>query len=441
MKFTKQEMRSNSLIKDYLTILVPKDNSTRKKLDKINWKEVVEITKKAYIHTYYKEESPNPRIMAGLFIYSCINDKKYRECEEDFSFNLICQYACGFKEMKYRTINHTSLIKFEQRLGEENIEKLKNLIEKKAIKNQPPKSKGNFVSDTTVTESNITFPTDMKVMEQARKFLVQTIKENQTEVKQEHRHQNRLAKKNYLDFSKNRKKRQEEGYLKEMKEKSLKFLKRNLTQAEKVIQSLNKKAKKENLNKKSQKTLEKINNKFKTAQTIYEQQKILLTEKRVPDRIVSLYRPEIRPIFRGKQKRATEFGPKVEFLLQGKALILGKISYKNFNDGHGVKETIIRITEKLKYKVKELIGDKGYQGISRWLKTRNIIDGIEKRGKREIPKKIPKSRFTRERSKIEGAIGTIKNTLGLKRLRAKGKFGEKVKIMKAAIGYNFRYAF
>lgn len=123
----------------------------------------------------------------------------------------------------------------------------------------------------------------------------------------------------------------------------------------------------------------------------------------------------------------------------GRALILNKTSYDNFYDGHGFKDVITEMKNK-NYQVKEVIGDKGNGGLSGFLKTNLITDGIEKRGKRKKAPPIPKKRFATARNKMEGAIGTIKNVFIKNRLRAKTDAGDFRKICKAAIGYNLTYA-
>lgn len=433
MKFDSNAMSGRQLFGITLDELIPKKHPIRIKLDKLDWDALESIAKEAYKTDWY-QSAPNPRIMIGLFVYSCLADKRYRELEEEFSFNNICQYACGFNTIEYRTLDHTTLIKFEQHLGFENICKIKDMIEKISVKKQPPRSKGNHSFDTTVTESDITFPTDTKLMEKVRLFCVKVITTYQKEVGQNHRHYGRVARTDYVDFCKKRKPNKK--VIKQIKKKQLQYLKRNLKQANEVILKL------EELTdtKQRKKLVKKLKSKLLVAWRIYEQQKDLYEGKKVKDRIVSFHRPEIRPIFRGKTKQSTEFGVKLGVSICGKALILGKIDYNNFYDGHGLKDTVREIKNK-GHPINEMIGDKGNGGCQRFLKAEGIKDGIERRGKQKVPKSIPKKRFVRARNRMEGAFGTIKNVFGLMRMRAKTEYGEQVKIMKAFVGYNMKYTF
>ena len=441
-KINPNSLTGNSLFGMPLDQMIPKDHPKRVILDKLPWDELVRIAKRAYKSDYWKDK-PNARVMIGLFVWSCITrDETYRDIEEDFSFNTLCAYACGFKEIELRKIHHTTLIKFEEHLGEENILEIKDIIEKMSVDNQPPNSKSRHSGDTTVIESELTYPTDTNLMETVRKFLVNDIiKEFQKEVNQEHRHYDRVARAAYLGFAKKRKAGKKE--IKKIKKKQLQFLKRNIRQAEEVIKALKEKIDKNKIQlkgKDNQKAFQKLKTKLEIAKKIYSQQLDLYHGEKVKDRIVSFHRPNIRPIFRGKAKKKTEFGVKICTTITGKALVLGKISYNNFYDGKGFEETIIGIKNK-GYPIKEVIGDKGNGGMCKFLKENKITDGIEKRGKRKKDPPIPKKRFVSARNRKEGSYGLLKNVFIKGGSRAKTDFGDLKKICKAFVGYNLTYAF
>jgi hypothetical protein len=454
-KINPQSLAGQSLFGIPLDRLIPKDHPKRIILDKLPWDELVKIAECAYISDYWKDK-PNARVMIGLFIWHCISgDKTYREIKDDFTLNNMCAYACGFKEVEFRNIDHTTLIKFEEHLGEENILKIKDIIESISVKKQAPNSKGRHSGDTTVFESNITFPTDTKIMESVRLFLINDIiKPYQNDVNQSHRTYSRVARAEYLGFAKKR--NANKSQIKKIKKKQLQFLKRNISQAEQVITELqkgldnNSNNKSKNLfgetiiiqlqGKTDKKAFKKLKQKLETAKLIYAQQLAHYKGEKIDNRMVNFHRPNVRPIFRGKAQKKTEFGVKTFFSIMGKALILTKTSYDNFYDGKGFKHAITNMQNK-KYSVKEAIGDKGNGGICAFLKDNNIIDGIEKRGKRIKPPPIPKKRFARARNRMEGAIGTVKNVFIKNGLRAKTDFGDLRKICKAAIGFNLTYAF
>ncbi len=451
-KINRQSLIGKSLFGSSLEELIPKNHPKKVILDKLPWDELTKISRRAYKSDSWKDK-PNARVMIGLFVWSCISeDRTYREIADDFSLNMLCAYACGFREVGFRTIDNSTLVKFEEHLGEDNILIIKDIIEKIAVNNQPPNSKGRYSGDTTVFESNVTFPTDTKLMESVRLFLVNDIiKPHQKEVNQKHRTYTIVARKEYLNFAKKRIMNKKQ--VSRIKKKQLQFLRRNIAQAEQVItgfetKNCNFKNSNKNLfgekiiklqSKADKKAFKKLKTKLKIAKQVYLQQIDLYQGKKIKDRIISFHRPNVRPIFRGKAQKKTEFGVKAFCSIMGKALILSKTSYANFYDGKGFKESINDMQNK-EYSVKEVVGDKGNGGMCKFLKENNITDGIEKRGKRKKDPPIPKKRFAKARNKMEGAFGIIKNVFIKNKLRAKTDDGDNRKIAKAAIGYNLRYA-
>jgi len=443
-KLNPSSLFSHTLFGQPLDKLIPKDHPKRIILDKLPWDELTKIAKRAYKSDRWKD-MPNARVMAGLFIWHCISgDKTYREIKDDFSFNKLCAYACGFRsDDVLREIDHTTLIKFEEHLGEENIMEIKDIIEQASVRKQPPNSQGRHSGDSTVFEANITYPTDTKLMESVRLFLVDGIIKPYSKLAgQKHRTYTRVARKEFLAFARNR--QAAKTGIKAIRKKQLQHLRRNIAQAKEVLSALNSKLDDGYIDlddKKGKKAFRRLKAKLETAELIYEQQRALYQgEKKIDNRIVSFHRPNIRPVFRGKARQKTEFGPKVMFSLMGKALILGKVSYDNFYDGKGYRETIETMRNK-GHPVKEAVGDKGNGGLRRFFRKLGIVDGIERRGKQTEPPPIPKKRFAAARSRMEGAIGTFKNVFIKGGLRAKTDFGDTKKICKAAIGYNLNYAF
>jgi len=440
-KINPSSLSNRSLFGTSLEDLIPEDHPKKIILDKLPWDELTEIARRAYKSDYWQDK-PNARVMIGLFVWHAISgDKTFREVADDFNLNVLCAYGCGFKEIERRAIDNSTLVKFEENLGQENILAIKDIIEKMAVNNQPPNSKSRHSGDTTVFESNITFPTDTKLMEAVRIFLVNDIiNPHQEDAGQRHRTYARVARAEYLGFAKKRNAAKKE--IQKIKKKQLRFLRRNIAQAEQVTAGLE-----ANMNngeimlpgKIDKKSFKKLKTKLETAKQIYSQQLDHCNGEKIENRIVSFHRPAVRPIFRGKAQKKTEFGVKAFLSTAGKALVLSKTSYNNFYDGKGYKDAIIGMKGK-KYSVKEAIGDKGNGGMCSFLKDNNIIDGIAKRGKRKKDPPIPKKRFAKARNRMEGAIGTIKNVFIKNGLRAKTDDGDLRKIAKAVIGFNLNYA-
>ncbi len=78
-------------------------------------------------------------------------------------------------------------------------------------------------------------------------------------------------------------------------------------------------------------------------------------------RIVSITQPYIRPIVRGKIKNPTEFGAKIEIGITDGFTRLEKLSWENFNESKGLKESLERYKERNGYYPEVVQVDKLYR--------------------------------------------------------------------------------
>ena len=84
--------------------------------------------------------------------------------------------------------------------------------------------------------------------------------------------------------------------------------------------------------------------------TVYRQQRDLFDKKEVKHRVVSIDRPYIRPIVRGKENKRTEFGAKVNSIVIDGISFIEHHSFEAFNEG-------VRLIQSIKYQ-QELTGVK-----------------------------------------------------------------------------------
>jgi hypothetical protein len=124
-------------------------------------------------------------------------------------------------------------------------------------------------------------------------------------------------KENFLSYQKTRKKTRRAE--KKLRKKLLKFLLK-LTQHLDQLQG--------------KKLSNKQNSKLRHIKKVYEQQhEKLYGTKIIKDRIVSLSKPYIRPIIRGKETKTVEFGAKVNILQVNGINFIEHFSYDAFNEG------------------------------------------------------------------------------------------------------------
>lgn len=445
MRAQDPKFSNNTLFWVKLEVFIDPNHKLVKLRNELPWDDLVDIWDRAYSNEDFWNEKIHPRIMVWILIYHAYYLKKsFRELKEDFRYNIVLQYFCGYEELQLMKIDHSTINKFESALWEENIKEILKIVEDIVIKKQPPRSKWTSVCDTTVIPSNIVFPTDINLLEKVRLFLHEFILENQKITWDEYRTYARTARENYIWYSKSR--RISKKDIKKVLKKHIQFVRRNLTQALELVLKIEQKLEKQKLifSKKETKRFEKLKKKIELAKEILTQQEELYKEWKLPKwtwRIVSFHRKNIRPIYRWKKNNKTEFWMKVDFLKIWKAIILWKNSYDNFHDWSALWESIDQFKERwIKDKVR--IWDKWYSGQSANMKEKWIIDWIEKRWTRTTPKQVSKKIFKRERALIEATIWIFKNVFFWNtKSRAKTDFGDKRNILLWFIGYNLRYAF
>jgi hypothetical protein len=137
----------------------------------------------------------------------------------------------------------------------------------------------------------------------------------------------RQARKDYLAVAKKR--RPTQKVKKKAIKKQLQYIKRNLGFISELIAGG---AKLSSLNKTQYKSLLVIAEVYRQQQWIWSNKK-----QSIPDRIVSISQPHIRPIVRGKAGTAVEFGAKLSASCVDGYIFIERISWDNFNESVDLK--------------------------------------------------------------------------------------------------------
>ena len=97
---------------------------------------------------------------------------------------------------------------------------------------------------------------------------------------------------------------------------------------------------------------------------VYEQQLYMYENKvhTVPDRIVSISQPYIRPIVRGKAKTPTEFGAKLDLSIDENGMArLEKLSFDAYNEGEVLVSAVESYRSRTGYYPKRVLADTIYR--------------------------------------------------------------------------------
>jgi hypothetical protein len=256
------------------------------------------------------------------------------------------------------------MVYFRKRLTPEILGEINELIIRKAKKEseekrhddrddsgkpQPPQNNGTMIVDATCAPSNIKYPQDTELLNEARENTEAMIDGmHEPGDGKRPRTYRKLAHKNYLKFARSKKRTGKQ--VRRSVRQQLGYLKRNLGVIDQML------SKGKVLSKKQQERLG-------TIRTLYEQQKTMYDNKvhSVKDRIVSLSQPYLRPIVRGKAKTPVEFGAKLDISVVDGFSRLEKQSFDSYNEATCLQEEIERYKNREGCYPKRVLADKIYR--------------------------------------------------------------------------------
>jgi hypothetical protein len=364
-----------------------------------------------------------------------------RETVEQIRENPYLQYFIG--QLTYSNelpFDPSLLVHFRQRIGanlinkvnERTIEKIRETTpsppEKKKDSNEKNESsnRGKLIVDATCAPADISYPTDIGLLNQARlqteKIVDILYKSLKVQIPKKPRTYRKTARKDYLLIAKQ--KRPSRNKRRQAIKKQLQYIKRNLGHMEQLIDSG---ASLTSLTKKQYKTLLVVTEVYRQQLWLFENNK-----QSISDRIVSLSQPYIRPIVRGKAGKNVEFGAKLSASCFEGYVFLDRISWDNFNESGDLKaqvEAYYRFTGYYPASVhavsEALEEDRIYRTRSNiaWCKEKGIR--ISGPGVGRPPAVVSKSRKKQAqedekiRQAIEGKFGQAKRRFSLNRVMAK----------------------
>lgn len=394
------------------------------------------------IYARYFSEIGRPgkdsRLVTGLIIIKHRKGYSDRDLVDQFLENPYLQYFCGYEHfVRKGEIHYSTLSKLRKRLGKDYFKKFEKELVRVLVKEKIVKARVVML-DATVSPANISYPTDIKLLNVVREWLCKKMNGLRKEfgIKEKIRTYRRKARKLYLSVQK--KKRKSKKVIEKVKKSLLRYIRRNLRQFEDIWKKVEKKAK--------EKTKEKIEKRLEVAKKIYSQQKEMVEKNvhRVKDRIVSFHWPEIRPIVRGKEGKEVEFGPKLHLSLVDGFAFLDKISYEAYNESGEIKRSLKAYRDKFGKLPGSVIADRiyGTRKNRKFLKKIRIKDAFPLLGKAKLSEKKCKEvrKAQRKRNQIEGMIGCGKRKYQLDRVEYRIADGAEMWVRMRLIGMNLTAA-
>lgn len=275
-------------------------------------------------------------------------------------------------------------------------------------------NEGFLLLDATCAPADITYPTDVELLSEAREKLEDIIDtlHPYTGVKSKPRTYRNRARQDYLSFVKKRKKGKKE--IRKAIRKQLGYVRRNLAHVDRMLEKTGESV----LARRQMKWLE-------TIRTLYRQQEEMYQTRthRVADRIVSIAQPHVRPIVRGKKSADVEFGAKVSISLVDGYAFVDKIGWDNYSESTLLKEVVERYAQQHGHYPEAVLADKLYRNRENLQYCKEL--GIRLSGPRlgRPPKDTPKDPYARKdssmRNAVEGKFGEEKTCYGLGRIFAR----------------------
>lgn len=276
--------------------------------------------------------------------------------------------------------------------------------------------------DATVYESYISYPTDAKLIWKscADVFkMLQDVRKTSRMRRSRSNHDKRYQE--YLNIAKSKKKSRRKS--KKLCKSLLKYLHRLQVQ---LGELLKKSALAKPLSNKQY-------NRLAVITKVKEQQWQMHfgNQSTVPGRIVSLHKPYVRTIIRGKEVKPLEFGAKVNMLQVDGINFIEHHSYDNFNEGTRLQSTI-ELQRRYFGKCHQMGADAIYatNANRKYCTLNNIATNFVqkgKAGKQAEQKSQMRSLLARVRSTVlEGSFGNGKNHYLLDKVKAKSAETEKV---------------
>lgn len=425
---------------------------------KIPWDDLVSIYQKQMRNRRTGASSINPRVVLGALIIKHICDLSDRETLQQIRENVYMQYFIGYSGFStFSPFDPSLFVELRTRLGIEQInainERLVGFIsqymetsnavksekkdtketvikpleeDKEDVKSEydhtdkskgqdcsvPPVHKGKMIIDATVCPQDITYPTDLNLLNDAREKseeLIDLLYNPELHGKKPRTYR-RKARKLYL--SEAQKKNSTSKAIRKANGKQLCFLRRNISSIHKL------------LDKYKGIPLDRVQYKyFLVIQALFDQQWEMHKKRlrSIEHRIVSIHQPHVRPIVRGKRHAKVEFGAKIQVSQMNGFSFLDDLDWEAFNEGSRLMASVEKYRKRFGYYPAEVLADKIYctRENRMHLKDLDIKLRAKPLGRPSSCQAVEDHVRPGERNPIEGVFGQGKTAYGMNRIKAR----------------------
>ncbi|MCH5345450.1 MAG: IS5 family transposase [Acetatifactor sp.] len=290
-----------------------------------------------------------------------------RELVEQIRENPYYQYFIGLPSYQnYQPFVPSLLVEFRKRLNEDVIMEINEMIIAYNSPDDPgpgdgggtdsgtapdkPENSGTIILDATCAPQNISYPQDINLLNEAREnleALVDSICWDYNYYKPRMYREN--ARRDYLNLAKCKKRTSKK--IRRAIKQQLQYIRRDMGYVEALLSD-------------GVELTPKQVTRLSVLRQVYEQQQYMYENKThtVPNRIVSISQPYIRPIVRGKAAAPVEFGAKLDLSIDENGMArLEKLSFDAYNESDVLIGAIERYHERTGRYPERALADKIYR--------------------------------------------------------------------------------
>jgi hypothetical protein len=406
--------------------------------DIIPWDEV----EKRYAKLF-SSENGRPALPVRVALGALVIKEKLKISDEEtvdqIQENHYLQYFLGYEAYRdEKPFDASMMVHFRKRLSGSVLKEINELMAPKpdhgksetegngtgggaSSENKDAENKGTLIVDATCAPEDMRFPHDVTTLDEARRKtekIIDTMHKAMPIGSEKPRTYRRLARKKFLTFIRNRKPRK--GEVKKALKSQIQFVERNLRSIEAMADEVGLQM----LSRKEHRDLMVI------SEYVRQQRELRETgELSLPGRIVSIWKPHVRAIARGKARGMFEFGAKISLSMVDGYARVERLSWDNYHEGIDLKAQITAYRDRYGVYPEVVCADKIYR-------TRDNLEFCKEHGIRLSGPKLGRPYKDEERNReirrlerqdegmrvaIEGKIGEGKRSYSLDNVRMRLK--------------------
>ena len=316
----------------------------------IPWKDVEEKYSKLFVANNGRPAIP-VRVALGALIIKEKKNLSDEELVEDIRESPYLQFFLGYEGYKYEIpFDPSMMVHFRKRLSADILKEVNALIIEKSNADdehhdddnsgsaygegepKEPENKGTLIVDATCAPEDMRFPHDVTLLDEARmktERIIDTLQKEMPEGWEKPRTYRKKARKEFLTFIRNRKPRV--NTIKRALKTQIQYVERNL----RLINEYKDKVGISILSRKQRQDLWVI------GELVRQQRELYRSDTwSIEGRILSISKPWVRPIARGKARGMYEFGAKLSLSLVGGMAEVYRLSWDSYNECKDLKGQI-----------------------------------------------------------------------------------------------------